>query len=113
MEFGPGIDDPDDEPSLTTPEPGQPPSTLAQPTPPMPDPSPEGQDDIRYPDVVVQLTGEDGNAFAILGTVRRALRQPATATTRPSSSPRRPAATTSTCSGPACAGSPSADPNQP
>lgn len=75
MEFDPGIDDPDDELSLTTPEPGQPPSTLAQPTPPMPDPSPEGQDDIRYPDVVVQLTGEDGNAFAILGTVGRALRQ--------------------------------------
>lgn len=28
----------------------------------------------RYPDVEVQLTGEDGNAFAIMGAVRRALR---------------------------------------
>lgn len=29
----------------------------------------------RYPDVTVQLTGTDGNAFAILGTVQRALRR--------------------------------------
>jgi hypothetical protein len=28
----------------------------------------------RYPDVVVELVGHDGNAFAILGAVRRALR---------------------------------------
>lgn len=28
----------------------------------------------RYPDVTVQLTGHDGNAFAIIGTVNRALR---------------------------------------
>ncbi len=76
MEFGPGIDDPDDdEPSLTTPAPGQLPGPLAQPTPVTPSASRERQDDIRHPDVVVQLTGEDGNAFAILGTVRRALRQ--------------------------------------
>lgn len=27
----------------------------------------------RYPDITVQLTGEDGNAFAILGAVKRAL----------------------------------------
>lgn len=27
-----------------------------------------------YPDVTVKLVGEDGNAFAILGRVRRALR---------------------------------------
>ena len=27
----------------------------------------------RFPGVVVQLTGEDGNAFAIIGRVRRAL----------------------------------------
>lgn len=30
--------------------------------------------DVRHPDVVVQLTGHDGNAFAILGTVSRALK---------------------------------------
>jgi hypothetical protein len=30
--------------------------------------------DIRYPDIEVQLTGTDGNAFAILGAVERALR---------------------------------------
>ncbi|NBU69960.1 MAG: hypothetical protein EBS53_00700 [Bacteroidetes bacterium] len=29
----------------------------------------------RYPDVVVQLTGEDGNAFAILGRCQRAAKQ--------------------------------------
>ena len=28
----------------------------------------------RYPDIFVQLTGEDGNAFAILGRTTRALR---------------------------------------
>lgn len=29
----------------------------------------------RYPDVEVELVGQDGNAFAILGAVTRALRQ--------------------------------------
>ncbi len=29
----------------------------------------------KYPDIEVQLSGEDGNAFAILGRVQRALRQ--------------------------------------
>jgi hypothetical protein len=29
----------------------------------------------RYPDVVVELVGADGNAFAILGAVQRALRK--------------------------------------
>ena len=29
----------------------------------------------KYPDVFVQLTGEDGNAFAILGRVRKALKK--------------------------------------
>lgn len=29
--------------------------------------------DVRYPEITVQLTGEDGNAFAILGAVRNAL----------------------------------------
>ena len=28
---------------------------------------------VRYPDFTVRLVGEDGNAFAILGRVRRAL----------------------------------------
>jgi hypothetical protein len=28
----------------------------------------------RYPDICVQLSGEDGNAFAILGRTTRALR---------------------------------------
>ena len=32
-------------------------------------------DQPRYPDICVQLTGEDGNAFAILGRTTRALRQ--------------------------------------
>ena len=29
---------------------------------------------IKYPGIVVQLTGEDGNAFAIMGRMQRALR---------------------------------------
>ena len=29
---------------------------------------------VRYPHIKVQLTGRDGNAFAILGTVQRALK---------------------------------------
>ena len=29
----------------------------------------------RYPDCIVELTGHDGNAFAILGTVQKALRR--------------------------------------
>lgn len=29
----------------------------------------------KYPDVEVELCGQDGNAFAILGRVARALRQ--------------------------------------
>lgn len=28
---------------------------------------------VRYPEIEVQLTGNDGNAFAILGNVRRAM----------------------------------------
>ena len=30
---------------------------------------------VRFPEVSVQLTGEDGNAFAILGKVQKALRR--------------------------------------
>jgi hypothetical protein len=30
--------------------------------------------DVRYPDVFVQLTGNDGNAFAIMGRVISALK---------------------------------------
>jgi hypothetical protein len=32
-------------------------------------------DDVKYPEVRVRLTGEDGNAMVIIGRVRRALRQ--------------------------------------
>jgi hypothetical protein len=31
--------------------------------------------EVRFPKVTVKLTGEDGNAFAILGRVRKALRR--------------------------------------
>jgi len=31
--------------------------------------------DVRYPEIEVVLLGENGNAFAILGAVNRALRQ--------------------------------------
>jgi len=30
---------------------------------------------IKYPDIEVKLIGEDGNAFAIMGRVQRALKQ--------------------------------------
>ena len=30
---------------------------------------------IKYPDIQVRLVGEDGNAFAILGRVQKALKQ--------------------------------------
>lgn len=30
---------------------------------------------VRYPDITVHLAGQDGNAFAILGRVRAALRR--------------------------------------
>ena len=33
------------------------------------------QEGPRYPDVRVKLTGEDGNAYAIMGAVQRALRK--------------------------------------
>lgn len=29
----------------------------------------------KFPNITVQLTGQDGNAFAILGAVQRAMRQ--------------------------------------
>jgi hypothetical protein len=32
-------------------------------------------EDIRYPGLQVQLVGEDGNAFAVLGRVQSALRK--------------------------------------
>ena len=32
-------------------------------------------DSPRYPNIVVQLTGEDGNAFAVLGRVQSAMRK--------------------------------------
>lgn len=31
--------------------------------------------DIRYPDITVQLTGTDGNAFMIIGAVSHAMRR--------------------------------------
>ena len=30
---------------------------------------------VKYPNIVVQLTGQDGNAFAILGRVIKAMRK--------------------------------------
>jgi hypothetical protein len=36
---------------------------------------PEDPTQPRYPDIQVQLTGQDGNAFAILGRTAGALRQ--------------------------------------
>jgi len=30
---------------------------------------------VKYPEIEVQLTGNDGNAYAIMGSVRRALKR--------------------------------------
>ena len=38
-------------------------------------PVPEDPTQPRYPDICVQLSGQDGNAFAILGRTAGALRQ--------------------------------------
>ena len=32
-------------------------------------------DEVKYPDIAVQLTGVDGNAFSLMGTVADALRK--------------------------------------
>jgi len=37
-------------------------------------PTPDTTGDVRYPSIKVKLTGSDGNAFAIMGNVTRALR---------------------------------------
>jgi hypothetical protein len=53
------------------------PATDTGPPPPTPSatpPTPQGPTQPRYPDIQVQLTGEDGNAFAILGRTAAALR---------------------------------------
>ena len=31
--------------------------------------------EVKYPNIKVQLTGNDGNAYAVLGNVRRAMRR--------------------------------------
>lgn len=31
--------------------------------------------EVKYPEITVKLTGEDGNAFAIMGAVRREMRR--------------------------------------
>jgi len=35
----------------------------------------ERDEEVRHPEVVVELTGQDGNAFTILGAVQQALRR--------------------------------------
>jgi hypothetical protein len=49
------------------------PSDAADPPPSSP-PTPEDPTQPRYPEVQVQLSGQDGNAFAILGRTTAALR---------------------------------------
>jgi hypothetical protein len=38
-------------------------------------PAPTTDGSIKHPEVVVQLTGQDGNAFSIIGRVRSAMRR--------------------------------------
>jgi hypothetical protein len=40
-----------------------------------PDPLVSSTSSVRYPSIVVQLSGEDGNAFSILAKVSQALRR--------------------------------------
>jgi hypothetical protein len=78
MDLGRGIDDvPDDDAPFDEPVSGQVPGgMLERPNVSMPpSPADETQDEVRHPEVVVQLTGGDGNAFAVLGALRRALRE--------------------------------------
>jgi hypothetical protein len=53
------------------------PATDTRPPPPTPatTPAPADPAQPRYPDIQVQLTGEDGNAFAILGRTAAAMRR--------------------------------------
>ena len=48
---------------------------------PAPDPAPDdttaGDTGIAYPHITVQLTGHDGNAYAIIGRIAQALRREA------------------------------------
>ena len=74
MQLGPGIDPPDGDDQLPVPWTGEPPDPPGPPIGTPADPAGGERDDVRHPEVVVQLTGKDGNAFAILGTVQQALR---------------------------------------
>jgi hypothetical protein len=38
-------------------------------------PTPQSPDTPTYPDVIVKLVGEDGNAYAIIAAIARALRR--------------------------------------
>jgi hypothetical protein len=52
---------------------------------------------IRHPEISVQRTGEDGNAFNVIGLVQRALRDAGVSEEEVSQSTRRrPQATTAT-----------------
>ena len=47
----------------------------------------------KYPEIRVQLVGQDGNAFAVIDLVQRALRRADVPARSSSSSPRRPRTT--------------------
>lgn len=51
------------------------PDPTTDPTTPTPDPTTPTPDAPRFPEVEVPLVGEDGNAYAILGRVAKALRR--------------------------------------
>lgn len=54
-------------------------------------------DECKHPDVEVELVGHDGNAFAILGAVSKALRRAGTARTPTRTWRRLRRETTTTC----------------
>jgi hypothetical protein len=73
MQLGPSIDASDGDDLFPAPEPAGPPGPAGV----------AGQvgsggdrdEEVRHPEVVVELTGRDGNAYAILGAVGQALRR--------------------------------------
>jgi hypothetical protein len=75
MQLGPGIDPPDGDDQLPAPWRGEPPDPPDPHVGTAADDTSGDDNDVRHPEVVVQLTGQDGNAYAILGTVQRALRK--------------------------------------
>jgi len=100
MQLGPSSDASDGDDQLPAPGPPGPPGPAGMAS--QIGSGGECDEEVRHPEVVVELTGQNGNAFTILGSCSRRCAGPAMLATSPSSWRRRPAATTTSCSRPAC-----------